>query len=427
MAGVLSPEHRPGLRHHLLDERVTDPRPYGDAAVLADHLRDRPRADEFVDDRGSGVPLQHRLGDERRDERAAHVLRLLVDEEHPVGVAVEREPDVRALLQHGSLEVALVLRVDRVRGMVREGPVELGEEVDELEGQPLEDRGHDESPHPVRRVRDDLERLHRGNVDERQDVLDVGVEHALPVDGPGRLARRAPGKLRERADVAQSGLLSDRRRAGATELQPVPLGRVVTRGEHDARELEGAGDEVQEIGRGEPDVEDVRAPVGRTGPDGLCERLRGEPAVVADRDARSSEPLGERSTDPVGHLLVEVLRHDAADVVRLEDPAEIPLPAHDGCESYRPACVADRGGGGAEAVALGLRAHDETDDALQRHGLTVAVPPLGFAEVARREREVAAVHAHRDGDQLSHTAGGTGPLWRVVHGDHRPAAGDLRP
>src|SRR5207248_7256736 len=85
------------------------------------------------------------------------------------------------------------------------------------------------------------------------------------------------------------------------------------------------------------------------------------------------------------------------------------------CESYRPACIADRLGIGEGAVnELGLGADDEADDALERNRLSVPVPPLRFAEVARREREVTAVHAHRDGDQFPGTAGGTGPLWLVV-------------
>ena len=39
-------------------------------------------------------------GDERGGERAGHAAALLVDEEHAVGVTVEREPDVGAGLEH---------------------------------------------------------------------------------------------------------------------------------------------------------------------------------------------------------------------------------------------------------------------------------------------------------------------------------------
>ena len=58
-------------------------------------------------------------------------LALLVDQEHPVGVAVEGQPDVGADLEHPGLQVGLVLRLDRVGRVVGEGAVELA--VDDLE------------------------------------------------------------------------------------------------------------------------------------------------------------------------------------------------------------------------------------------------------------------------------------------------------
>ena len=42
VAGVLTTEHRAGVGHHRFDERVPDARSDGRAAVLADHLGDRP-------------------------------------------------------------------------------------------------------------------------------------------------------------------------------------------------------------------------------------------------------------------------------------------------------------------------------------------------------------------------------------------------
>ena len=124
----------------------------------------------------------------------------------------------------------------------------------------------------------------------------------------------------------EARLLADGRRAGAAELQAVPFWRVVvavsiTPGSCSAPETK------YRIRRGEPDVDDVRAPVGGAVSNGLGERLRREAAVVADRD-RGAHPLGERAADAVGDVIVEVLGHDAADIVRLEDPAEVALPTH---------------------------------------------------------------------------------------------------
>ena len=58
--GVLAAEDGAGLGHHLLDERVTDARAHRRAAVLADDLRDRVRADEVVDDRLARVAVEDR-------------------------------------------------------------------------------------------------------------------------------------------------------------------------------------------------------------------------------------------------------------------------------------------------------------------------------------------------------------------------------
>ena len=98
---VLAAEDRAGLGHHLLDERVADRRADRRAAVLADDLGHRLRADQVVHDRLARV-----LGRGSPSATIAvvveprHRLALVVDEEHAVGVAVEREADVGAELEH---------------------------------------------------------------------------------------------------------------------------------------------------------------------------------------------------------------------------------------------------------------------------------------------------------------------------------------
>ena len=67
-------------------------------------------------------------------------LALLVDEEHPVGVAVEGQADVGADLEHPGLEVAQVLGLDRVGRVVRERAVELAVQDLEVERQAVEHR-----------------------------------------------------------------------------------------------------------------------------------------------------------------------------------------------------------------------------------------------------------------------------------------------
>ena len=73
----------------------------------------------------------------------------LVDQEHPVGVAVEREADVGTGVEHPRLQVHEVRRLDRVGGMVGERAVELGVHQLELDGQTGEHGGHHQAAHAV--------------------------------------------------------------------------------------------------------------------------------------------------------------------------------------------------------------------------------------------------------------------------------------
>ena len=75
----------------------------GHAAVLADHLGHRARADEVVHDGLARVPIEDSGGDDRGGRRTAHRLPGVVDEEHAIGVAVERESDVGAEVEHHAL------------------------------------------------------------------------------------------------------------------------------------------------------------------------------------------------------------------------------------------------------------------------------------------------------------------------------------
>ena len=147
-------------------------------------------------------------------------------------------------------------------------------------------------------------------------------------DGARGRAGRERVAFGQVADLTQAGVLPDGPCAGEAELHPVVLGRVVARRQHDARDRARAGCEVQEIGRGEPDVDDV-GPARR---DALAERggeRRGrEAAVPPDRDGLDPGPLGERGPDRARDILVELVGDDAADVVRLEEASEISVRRH---------------------------------------------------------------------------------------------------
>jgi hypothetical protein len=237
------------------------------------------------------------------------------------------------VLEDRRLEILQVLRVDRVGRVVRERPVELGEQRDQPDREALHHGRNDEAAHAVRRVGHDRERGDRRRVDERQHVVDVLREHVALLDGPRRERRRELVAFSQRPDLAEAGVLAHRRGAGEAELQPVVLRGVVARGDLRRGDPQRTGSEVDEVGRGESEVDDVHAAARGA----LGERfgeLRGrQPAVVAERDAGGAGPVGERGPDAPGDVRVELVGDDAANVVGLEDRREV-TGGHDDSASY---------------------------------------------------------------------------------------------
>ena len=149
-----------------------DPRAHRRAAVLADDLGDGLRADQVVHDRLARVLGQDARGDDRGGGRARHRLGLVVDEEHPVGVAVEGEPDVGADLEHLGLEVARGSRAGSGRpggsGTCRRARRTASSSSN---GSPANTAGTTSPPMPLAVSATTFERPKRVEVDERVDVV----------------------------------------------------------------------------------------------------------------------------------------------------------------------------------------------------------------------------------------------------------------
>ena len=180
--------------------------------------------------------------DDRGGGRAADRLALVVDEEHAVGVAVEREADVGAEVEHRALEVLQVLGLDRVGGVVRERAVELAEEHGQRRTAGLRTpSGTTSPPMPLAVSATTLSGRSADDVDERAHVL---AERRRA----GRRARPCPATsprdVTPDATISlicvQAGLLADRRGAGAAQLDAVVLRGVVAGGEHRAGRVERA-------------------------------------------------------------------------------------------------------------------------------------------------------------------------------------------
>ena len=212
-------------------------------------------------------------GDEGGDGARAHRLAALVDDEAPVGVAVEGEAEVGAVLADRGLEVDEVLRVEGVGLVVGEGAVELEVQGDDGERQRVEpgtgaqDGRHGVAAHAVAGVDDDGEgrmpdrsTRPRGRRRSRpRTSRSVGARAAARWAGGGGGDVAGEDPLGEVADLGEAGVLADGAGAGAAELDAVVLGGVVARGEHGAGQVEGAAGVVEAVGAGQADERDVDA------------------------------------------------------------------------------------------------------------------------------------------------------------------------
>jgi hypothetical protein len=224
----------------------------------------------------------HRGGDRGRGDRFA----ALVDDEAPVGVAVEGEAvegeaEVRALFTDALLDHE-VRRVQGVGLVVGEGAVELEVQGYEGEGQAFEDGGDGVAAHAVARVDDDLEGADSGQVDECAQVCRVVVQRIGTGDrSPPRAGVLAGFVADVRAGVrpvhdefaalGETGVLADRGRARAAQLAAVAAGRVVRGREHRAGRVERTRGVIELVRGAQADLCDVDSAGGRASGEGVGE------------------------------------------------------------------------------------------------------------------------------------------------------------
>ena len=82
------------------------------------------------------------------------------------------------------------------------------------------------------------------------------------------------------------------------------------------------GREVREVGRDQPEVDDVGAGQGGAVGERGRERLRRRPHVAPHEHERGARERDERVPDPPGDVVVEVVGVQPTDVVGLEDRVE---------------------------------------------------------------------------------------------------------
>ncbi len=152
------------------------------------------------DDRARG-PGQFAGRDQAGDGAGRHRLPVRIDDEAPVGVAVEREPDVGPLADDRRLQIDQVGRFERVRLMVGKAAVELEVHRHDRQRQRLqhgvaEDSRHGIAAHAVRRINDDPQWTNAAEINQRAQVLGIVAKQVEPVDAraPSWGSRRRRGR-----------------------------------------------------------------------------------------------------------------------------------------------------------------------------------------------------------------------------------------
>ena len=203
--------------------------------------------------------------------------------------------------------------------MVGEGAIELGVQLLELERQPVEDAGDDQTAHAVAGVGHDLQGPESAGVDERANVRRVLVEE-VELGGRARLRCGWRSAIGDHAlDFEQPGVLADRTGAGQAQLDAAVLGGIVRRGEHGARRVELPRREVDQIGGRQTQRHHVGAVLADAGDEGGRQALAGLPHVPRHQHPVGAGERRERCAHQTRCVGVELVGDDAADVVRLED------------------------------------------------------------------------------------------------------------
>ena len=271
VSGQLPGEERVHFLHARLDQRVSRTAILRNASELSHFLLERLGALHLDQNGRPGMRREDLSPVERHQDIAPHDLTAFVDHSETVGVAVERESDIRSVPANRFGKGEKVFAALRVRVMIREGPVGIAIERDDLAPQPFEILPDEEACRAVSCVRDNPE-FPGAEADAREEHVDV-----VPTDRPRRDASGFPGVGKPAFGKTQDipDLFAVHCGLPECELEPVHVLRVVAPGDHNCA----------------VEVQLEKTPV---------EYRRHHHAEVGDGYARADEPAGRRSADPFG-------------------------------------------------------------------------------------------------------------------------------
>ena len=283
MAGLLAPEDVAAVAHRLEDVAVADRglddldplavQPQAEAEVRHDRRDDRVVREPAVLAQGEG---QHGQDLVAVDDRAVGR-----HGEAPVGVAVEGDAEVGALLDHGPLER---LQVGRPAAVVDVPPVRFGRQSDDRGAGPAEHLGSDERRRPVGAVQRHGEAGERGGGGGPQ-VVEVVLGCPGRTAGSGRRLQpvgRSHGS-RMRASTASSSTSSSLTPPRAKNFSPLSGIGLCDADSIDTEVGAGALGEVGDGWRGQDaHVEHVDAGTRQPGRRSRREELPRRPPVATD-------------------------------------------------------------------------------------------------------------------------------------------------
>ena len=223
--------------------------------------------------------------DQRHQLVAVDQLALLVDDDQPVGVAVEREADVGAARDHRFLEQ---LRMGRAAVVVDVEAVGRDAERDHLGAQLPQRLGRDVVGGAVGAIDHDLEPVEPQMLGEG-GLGEVDVAAARVVDPPGAADHLRLGELRALLEPLLDRLLvlvAELVAVGAEQLDAVVGERIVRGGDHHAEVgAHRPGQHRHRRGRHRAEQHDVHADAGEAGDHRRFHHVAGQARVLADHHA----------------------------------------------------------------------------------------------------------------------------------------------
>jgi len=240
----------------------------------------------------------------------------------PVAVAVEGDAEVAAFAPHRLDQIVQVRGNSRIRMVIREGPVDLGEQANMASRHPLDHRGDNVAGRSVAHVPDHGQAAAVAGFGDQ--VVDIGRLDLDLVDHTGavhEVLRRDQGADRLHVFAIEGRGAVD---AGSEHhLEAVVFRRIVRARHHDAGgRLEPINSEIEHRRRAQPDPVDLE-PAGRKSVAQAPLQLgRRQPAVVAGAHVRAALARHDRAEGPAdgeGGVGGQRLADDAPDVVFAQD------------------------------------------------------------------------------------------------------------